>query len=258
MYLFQLPQTMSTEVGIFDLILSAGFFSKFILISLAALSIVAWAITIGKFRQYKNVISDFSYFQELLRPNVNVPTLYARAIQKRTHVYSQIFEDAYYTYNEAWKDRERNRKKMKETKPEESGDETPVFEQALKLRVEGSINTELSELNIGTPLLATVVTISPFIGLLGTVWGVLQSFLSIGMAGSADLAVVAPGIAEALITTVAGLLVAIPAVFCNNSLAAKLHIIEDDLNRLGTELTIYFFQVWHQNENTKSESTLRY
>ena len=129
------------------------------------------------------------------------------------------------------------------------------FGKELRLRLEAGVNTEILNLSKGMSFIATVVSVSPFIGLLGTVWGVLQAFLGIGASGSADLAIVAPGIAEALITTVFGLAVAIPAVLCNNYLATHLQDIEDNLDHLITELTIYFSNCW-QHEKTKLESHL--
>jgi biopolymer transport protein ExbB/TolQ len=81
----------------------------------------------------------------------------------------------------------------------------------------------------------------------------MEAFLGIGQSGIADLPVVAPGIAEALITTVAGLAVAIPAVLCHNFLAARIQVVEENLNRLATELKIYFINCWYR-EKSKSES----
>jgi biopolymer transport protein TolQ len=123
----------------------------------------------------------------------------------------------------------------------------------LTLRLETAVDSELSQLESGLPFLATVTTVSPFLGLLGTVWGVMVAFLGISQSGSADLSVVAPGIAEALITTVAGLAVAIPAVLCHNFLVARLRLIEDDLGRLTTELKIYFLEWWYR-EKSKIEN----
>lgn len=85
-------------------------------------------------------------------------------------------------------------------------------------------------------LLSTAVTISPFLGLLGTVWGIMTSFWDMSAMHSANLTVVAPGIAEALITTVAGLAVAIPAVIFYNSIVRKIDLVGNELDRLRTIL----------------------
>ncbi|RKZ17987.1 hypothetical protein DRQ50_04385 [bacterium] len=85
-------------------------------------------------------------------------------------------------------------------------------------------------------LLQTAVTISPFLGLLGTVWGIMSSFWDMASMQSANLTVVAPGIAEALITTIAGLATAIPAVIFYNSLVRKIDLVANEMDRLRTVL----------------------
>ncbi len=85
-------------------------------------------------------------------------------------------------------------------------------------------------------LLSTAVTISPFLGLLGTVWGIMSSFWGMASMQSANLTVVAPGIAEALITTIAGLATAIPAVIFYNMIVRKIDLVGNELDRLRTIL----------------------
>ena len=85
-------------------------------------------------------------------------------------------------------------------------------------------------------LLSTAVTISPFLGLLGTVWGIMSSFWDMSSMHSANLTVVAPGIAEALVTTIAGLSTAIPAVIFYNMLVRKIDLVGNELDRLRTIL----------------------
>ncbi len=85
------------------------------------------------------------------------------------------------------------------------------------------------------PFLATTGNTAPFIGLFGTVWGIMDSFHSIGLKGSANLAVVAPGISEALIATAAGLAVAIPAVIAFNFFMQKVRIIESELQSFSAD-----------------------
>src|SRR5204863_3214961 len=101
--------------------------------------------------------------------------------------------------------------------------------------MERSAGDETAALERHVGFLATTGSVSPFIGLLGTVWGVMSSFLNIGAQGSASLVVVAPGIAEALIATVAGLAAAIPAVVGYNHLVGKLRDITNATGQLTTE-----------------------
>ncbi len=104
----------------------------------------------------------------------------------------------------------------------------------------GSRARELAASRRGLVLLATVGATAPFVGLFGTVWGIVKAFAAIGAMKSADLAVVAPGIAEALVATAAGLLAAIPAVWFFNSLSANVRGLGTELDALGVEvLNVY-------------------
>ena len=94
----------------------------------------------------------------------------------------------------------------------------------------------MTQLEKFLPFLATVANVSPFFGLFGTVWGVMRAFLAMGVQGSASLAVVGPGIAEALITTVAGLAAAIPAVIAYNHFLGRLRAVSSDMERLHSSL----------------------
>jgi biopolymer transport protein TolQ len=105
-----------------------------------------------------------------------------------------------------------------------------------------SAGAEITSMETYLNFLATTGSVTPFVGLLGTVWGVMSSFLSMGVRGSATLAVVAPGIAEALIATVAGLAAAIPAVIAYNYFLGRVRAAENQMtdfisefcDRLGT------------------------
>jgi biopolymer transport protein TolQ len=98
-----------------------------------------------------------------------------------------------------------------------------------------AINTETTRMTQMVPFLATTGNTTPFIGLFGTVWGIMSSFHGIGLRGSANLAVVAPGISEALIATAAGLAVAIPAVIAFNYFNQKIRIIESELQSFSAD-----------------------
>lgn len=109
-----------------------------------------------------------------------------------------------------------------------------------KSRIERSMErsalAELAVLERHLPFLATTANVSPFLGLFGTVWGVMSAFLAMGVKGSASLSVVGPGIAEALITTVAGLAAAIPAVVAYNHFLGRLRRLSIDLERFRSSL----------------------
>jgi biopolymer transport protein TolQ len=96
-------------------------------------------------------------------------------------------------------------------------------------RMESEISSRMRTLDSGLSMLAIISSVAPFLGLLGTVWGIMDAFFEIGNQGNASLPVVAPGIAEALITTIIGLVVAIPAVFFYNHFVHSVERIEDEL-----------------------------
>jgi len=115
----------------------------------------------------------------------------------------------------------------------------PVFFSETMLNT--AVMNEIAVLQFGMGLLATAASVSPLLGLLGTVWGVMYSFLNIGQVGSASIAAVAPGIAEALMTTIAGLLVAIPAMAGHNLITGYINQCLDNLDRIN-ELALSIFK----------------
>jgi biopolymer transport protein TolQ len=114
------------------------------------------------------------------------------------------------------------------------GSQTSGIEN-VKRTLRRAINTEMTRLTQMVPFLATTGNTTPFIGLFGTVWGIMHSFRSIGLKGSANLAVVAPGISEALIATAAGLAVAIPSVIAFNYFNQKIRVIESELQSFSAD-----------------------
>ncbi len=111
----------------------------------------------------------------------------------------------------------------------ELGNDSPVVVDNVRRSLRQGVGTELSRLNHSLSLLATTANTAPFIGLFGTVWGIMGSFHSIGMLKSASLATVAPGISEALVATAIGLAVAVPATIGYNIFLGKLGELDTDL-----------------------------
>ncbi len=105
----------------------------------------------------------------------------------------------------------------------------------IKRALRRAVNMELTVLGRAIPFLATTGNTTPFIGLFGTVWGIMNSFRGIGLKGSASLAVVAPGISEALIATAAGLAAAIPAVVAYNYFTNKVRVLESEMHNFSAD-----------------------
>lgn len=106
----------------------------------------------------------------------------------------------------------------------------------IRLSMERTKTTEIANLERGLPVLGTIVTASPFLGLLGTVWGIMGSFLEIRARASAHITVVAPGVSDALITTIYGLIVAIPALIFNNTVRSRIINLETQLDNFIFEV----------------------
>jgi biopolymer transport protein TolQ len=129
--------------------------------------------------------------------------------------------------------------------PVDSGDATanPTFAFSarfaatdnVKRALRRAINTEMTRMTQMVPFLATTGNTTPFIGLFGTVWGIMSSFQGIGQKGAASLAVVAPGISEALVATAAGLAAAIPAVIAFNYFMSKIRIVETEFQSFSAD-----------------------
>ena len=114
-------------------------------------------------------------------------------------------------------------------------DINPIFD-AVSQRAESTVESTIEKEERNIDFLAMTASVSPFLGLLGTVWGITISFWEIGQQSSANIAVVAPGLAEALITTIAGLLVAIPAVIAFNLFTSRLRVIASELSTFADRL----------------------
>jgi biopolymer transport protein TolQ len=190
--------------GILDLILNAGPIGKTVLIILLGFSIVSWALIVEKWWQFRRVKEQTLAFLKTYREGRRAATLIAMKRFRDSplaNLYGAACQEVY--------------------GPEgvlDDPDEGPVPErlEAAHRALRRAAAHEVSRLERYLPFLATTASATPFIGLFGTVWGVMTAFHGIGQQGSASLAVVAPGISEALIATAFGLGAAIPAVIAYN------------------------------------------
>lgn len=123
--------------------------------------------------------------------------------------------------------------------------------------METAIMVERARMERWTPVLASTGSSAPFIGLFGTVWGIMNSFRHIGLQGSANLAVVAPGIAEALIATAIGLAAAIPAVIAYNYFMQKIQAVETDMKHFANDFLNVVEREWIKRNITEEQSGMR-
>lgn len=192
----------------FQLILQAGYVVKGVLIILLFFSVVSWAIIFFKQRYFSRAKKESDQFLNAFRSGKDTKSIYQSTRTLMISPTANVFRSTY-------------------------ADETHKHKGEIKRVLRRYEALESAKLEKYLNFLATTGSTTPFIGLFGTVWGIMNSFRGIGSAGSASLAVVAPGIAEALITTAAGLAAAIPAVIAYNyylSMARRMIIEMEDFS----------------------------
>ena len=217
--------------SIWSMIGDSGIFAQLILFILLVFSVVSWAAILNKWKTFRRLDADSKQFRTLFRRGRRLGDRMAALGTLRNTPHWRVL-DAGLKEAVAFSDQNRGG----ESAPDAWFDLTSGQKQAVSDTLQRVIQEEVARLESWTIFLATVGNASPFLGLLGTVWGIMDAFVGIGLSGSATLAVVAPGIAEALIATAAGLGAAIPAVIAYNWCTRKLRMIGDDLSNLALEV----------------------
>lgn len=209
------------QMSITSLIANASFEVQLIMLILGIFSVISWGIIISKFMTLSKVKSETKKFNQLYQTNRNFSALYNSVMNTKRVSTSQMFYEGLSEYNRLNKNGIKNKE-----------DIIANIERSLAATVEEELNNYENKLST----LATFGSVSPYIGLLGTVWGIMNAFIGLGNAGQATLSTVAPGIAEALIATAIGLFVAIPAYMGFNKFSADIADLEKKMNKFGDDL----------------------
>ncbi len=212
------------QMSIIDLFLDASLIVQLIMLTLVALSFISWGMIVDRFRTLKLVTASSNKFEEKFWSGVDLSKLYNDLGARRSPPSGMelVFMSGYREFV-----RLRN---QKGTSP------GAVMEGAHRaMRVAHS--REIDKLETNLSFLATVGSTTPYIGLLGTVWGIMNSFIALGSVKQATLAMVAPGIAEALIATAMGLFAAIPAVIAYNKFNHTVQKIENQYDNFVEEFS---------------------
>ncbi len=223
------------ELDIIHMISNAGLMVQFVLLTLLFFSITSWAIILIKYRYIRRVYKESEFFTDFFWKSRDLSVAFAKAKQLRDSPIARIFRLGYVELKRLTQ----SGVSLTSHAPEE---DTYSFGagftgiENVKRALRRAINSEVTRLTQMVPFLATTGNAAPFIGLFGTVWGIMNSFHGIGQRGSASLAVVAPGISEALVATAAGLAAAIPAVIAFNFFTQKIRIIESELQSFSADL----------------------
>ena len=186
----------NTDFSLWSLFLRADFVVKSVILMLISCSIYSWAVIIEKLRLFKKINLESEEFEEKFWKSKSAETFYNSLPADVENPTALLFKDTMQSLLKA---------KSK----------TNLNERMASI-LEVNIEKQISKIDKGFTFLATVGSTAPFIGLFGTVWGIMNSFQSIAISRNTSLAIVAPGIAEALFATALGLLAAIPAVVAYN------------------------------------------
>ena len=219
------------DLSLFGLILEADFFVQFIMFLLLLSSVWCWTIIINKSRLFRKEKRISKFFEEHYNSDkVDDDALFdhfSNSTQNETNAQVNIFIKGMLEFN-----------KIYSMSPNLVGKKQfSELAQQLNLTLQITLNKEIEKLEHGMSFLASIGSVAPFIGLLGTVWGIVNAFQSIAITNNTSLAVVAPGIAEALFATALGLLAAIPAVAAYNKYSNNLEKISNNLEYFIFEFT---------------------
>ena len=202
-----------------DMMSNMGPVAIFVLVVLVAASLYSWTVILGKISTFRKATTQSKRFVRAFRKASRLQEIAALTGEYSASPLAQVFEDVYETY-----------------KRQTGGSGPPRNLVPLERTAQTAASTAITALERRMTWLATIGATAPFVGLFGTVMGVVDAFHGLGTAGAATLRAVAPGISEALITTAAGLFVAVPAVVAYNQFSARIRIFASATDDFCREL----------------------
>jgi biopolymer transport protein TolQ len=200
---------VDTDLSIANLILGASLLVQALMLVLIAASVMSWALIMRKRREMRDAKREADRFEETFWSTEDLTTLFNRinSSNKPSEGMERMFLAGF--------------KEFARLRKRESIEPTSILEGAQRaMRI--SLNRQVAEFEVSLPFLATVGSVSPYVGLFGTVWGIMEAFQALGNVHQATLAMVAPGISQALIATALGLFAAIPAVVAYNRFSSEI------------------------------------
>ena len=200
--------------SVIDLVWNAGIVVQLVLLILIFLSVLSWAVILMKMKQLRIVRKQNQGFLNLFWNSQSMDDVYEKAEQYFLSSIAMVFKSGF--------------REFKKIAPEDAKRSPQISSENLQRALFKASQEEVQSLEKNVSILATTASAAPFIGLFGTVWGIMTSFRDISQTGAASLAVVAPGISEALIATSIGLFAAIPAVIAYNTFLNQIRGIVTD------------------------------
>jgi len=213
---------------ILDMAIGGTLPTRIVLLVLGAASVSTWWLIFHKWRQFREVRRQGDVFLAHMERAQRLEDAYKAILSLPESPYGRVFRQGVNFFSEL------RPGALREGAPPVQGLSHTQLE-ALRLVLEKEEAEERDELAHGLGWLATIGSVAPLMGLMGTVIGIMNAFLGITSAGSSNIMAVAPGVAEALITTVVGLAVAIPAVIAYNHFVAQLNLVSGELEGFSSE-----------------------
>jgi biopolymer transport protein TolQ len=213
------PAAAHGSSALIEMVSQNGPVAVAVLVVLLIASLYSWTVIFGKSSSFRKATRESQRFIRGFRQATRLQEIAALATQCKASPLAQVFEDVYETYKR------------------QTGGSGPIRKLGpLERSAQTAASEAVTTLERRLTWLATIGSVSPFVGLFGTVMGIVDAFHGLGMAGSATLKAVAPGISEALITTAAGLFVAIPAVIAYNQFTARIRVFAAAVDDFCREL----------------------
>ncbi|HEY7471438.1 MAG TPA: MotA/TolQ/ExbB proton channel family protein [Gemmatimonadota bacterium] len=240
------PGGLIADPSVWNMIRYGSLFGKVVLGILLVFSLVSWAIILQKLIVFRRLKGKRRRFFEVFERRSSLAEAYQGALAIADNPLTEVFkagtrELKHLSQRPASDERSDALLDLASTAPAvappaRAAGITILEKESIHMALDREAAQQVEELEKGLSFLATTGNVAPFLGLLGTVWGVMDAFLNIGLRGTGNLTFVAPGIAEALVTTIAGLAVAIPAVIAYNWYLSQIKEISDELGHFSSEL----------------------
>ncbi len=215
------------EMDILHLFWGSGWVVRLVLFVLIAFSVVCWGIALAKSREMRRAERQSAKFIDIFWEAKNLTTIQTASVDMKDSPVAQVFRAGY-------QELQRLTKMKRGANPDEDETEFGGVENVQRAMQRARIQ-EVTRLERGLTFLATTSSTAPFIGLFGTVWGIMTAFMGLSTTTSSSIQAVAPGIAEALIATAVGLAAAIPAVVMYNRFARQLRVLTAEIDTFAVE-----------------------
>jgi len=217
------------QEGLVTMVTGSGPVVQLVLYILILFSVFSWGVIFYKLRQVRVARRQSQRFIEMFWDTKNLTTIHTTSQQLKHSPVAQVFRAGY-------QELVRLTRAKRQSNPGEAGLTTELggienVERAMKR----AANQEITRLERALTFLATTASATPFIGLFGTVWGIMTAFRGLSVTQSSSIQAVAPGIAEALIATATGLVAAIPAVIAYNHFARQIRVLSADMENFSSE-----------------------